>query len=967
MRTEKLPQYELVRSGFLKEADSRTYLLRHKKSGARIVVMENNDNNKVFSIAFRTTPEDDTGVAHIIEHTVLCGSEKYPVKDPFIELVKGSLNTFLNAMTYSDKTVYPVASTNDKDFNNLMSVYLDAVFRPNILKERMIFEQEGWHYELQEPDGELTINGVVYSEMKGDFSNADEVVERYTRQFLFPDNTYGFESGGDPEAIPDLTYEAYLDFYHRYYHPSNSYIFLYGDADMEERLEFLDREYLNGFDRISPDSDIPLQKPFTEPKSCSISYSAGEDDEEEGYLIWAKVFGDSSDDRLAAAYEVLEYALLTAPGAPLKQALLDAGLGEDVYGGVNDGLRQHFFEVVAKNVSPEKKDEFNRVIETTLRRLAAEGLSERSVMAAINSMEFRLREADYGRLPKGLIFGLACLDSWLYDDDDPFRYVEYEDMLAFLKEKAGTGYFEQLISQLADNRYGLLLAAAPETGLDEKREEVLKAKLEKVKNAMSREERESLCAHTALLKEYQETPSTREELETIPMLDVSDIRRDVLPLTNVPFETEGVAMLAHPVPTSGIIYVDYNFNAECLDEEELPWAGLLRSCLGVMDTENYRYQDLIDEINLHTGGMNADFYYLQEKPEEEPAIRFSARVKSVYGKISEALKLLEEMLCRTKFDDEKRLQEIISEKHLQVQTLLRSAGHTTAIRRSSAQFSRGSRVSELLGGVAYYDFLNDLYEHFDEKKEEISGKLSALCWKLVSRRALLVSVTAEEEGIQKFKSIVPEYMKNLPDHEAQKGGRDLPAQPVNEAFFCPSQVQYVARTGNFAEAGLPYTGSLQVLENILNYEYLWIRLRSVGGAYDCFSGFSRTGDCFMVSYRDPRLKETMEDYEQAVDFLKNFSADSRAMTRFIIGAVSEMDMPRSPAALGARSLSAWLSGITEEQLQRERNEVLSATEEGIKALLPYVEALLVKKRWCVVGGEARINQNAGMFDVIRQL
>ena len=967
MRTELLPQYELTEERFIREADSRASLLRHRKTGARIVVMENADTNKVFSIAFRTPPADNTGVAHIIEHTVLCGSERYPVKDPFIELVKGSLNTFLNAMTYSDKTVYPVASTNEKDFKNLMSVYLDAVFHPNILKERMIFEQEGWHYELEKADDPLTINGVVYNEMKGAFSSADEVVERYTKHYLFPDTTYGFESGGDPEEIPELTYEKYLDFYRTYYHPSNCYIFLYGDADMEERLAFIDREYLSGFDHITVDSGIPLQKPFEEPVRQHITYAAGEDDEEKGQLVWAKVFGEYVTDRLTAAHEVLEYALLNAPGAPLKQALLDAGLGDEVFGGVNDGLRQHFFEVVARNVDESRAEEFTAVIESTLRDVAEKGINRRSLLAAINSMEFRLREGDYGRLPKGLIIGLGCLDSWLYDDGDPFRYVEYEDMLAWLKEKVDTGYYEELIRKLIDNPYGLLLSASPDKDLDARREEELDGRLKAVKEALSGDERDELVRHTGKLKEYQETPSSPEELKKIPLLDVSDIRRKVTPLSNELITAAGIPVLYHDVPTAGIIYLNFIFDAGSLNGEELKWASLLRSCLGVMDTENYRYQDLIDEINIHTGGMAPDFFYVQESPASEPRLYFCVKVKAVYDELPAALSLAGELISRSVFTDKKRLSEILAEKQLQQQSALRNSGHSTAIHRALSHFSKGAWITEMTGGTENYEFTRGLHEHFAQEKENISEKLTSLYRKLMIRSSLMVSCTAGREGLEALKMQLPRLVEGLPDTGFHPSELAYTPQYANEAFACPSQVQYVARVGDFAQAGLPYTGQLQVLENILNYEYLWVQIRSLGGAYGCFSNFSRTGECFMASYRDPQLKETLDVFERSVQFLEGFRADRRAMTRYIIGAVSELDIPKSPAALGTRSLNAWLTGVTEEQLQRERDELLSATEESIRGLLPYVRALLDKKTWCVVGGEETIQENAELFDQVRQL
>lgn len=968
MDLTKVPQYELVEHHYVEEMASDGYLLRHKRTGARVFLLENTDSNKVFNIAFRTVPGDSTGVAHIIEHTVLCGSQKYPVKDPFVELAKGSLNTFLNAMTYPDKTVYPVASTNDRDFANLMSVYMDAVFCPNILKDRRIFEQEGWHYELDSPDGELTYNGVVYNEMKGAFSSADEVLSRQIQQALYPDTTYAYVSGGDPECIPDLTYEDYLAFYRKYYHPSNSYIYLYGDLDMAEALQWMDQEYLCHYDRLEVDSEIALQKPFDRMKELQIPYAAVEGDDEGTYLSWSKVTGTTLDRRMYLAFQVLDYVLLDAPGAPLKQALLDQGIGVDIYGGYEDGILQPSFNVTAKGARLEQKELFAETIQQTLESLVRDGLNKRSLLAGINSLEFKLREADFGRWPKGLMYGLDCMTSWLYDENDPFLLLETEEEMARLHELVEGRYFEELIQTwLLDNQYGVVAAAVPQPGLEAEQEKKTAARLKAYKDTLSGEELEEIVRHTRELKVYQETPSTKEELETVPMLSRSDIRREVLPLYNEERSLEGVPVLFHQMMTRGIGYLELVFDADFAGPEELPYLSLLKQVLGVVGAGPYSYQELMDEINIHTGGIDPGFVILQPEREKAPIVRFSFRIKALYRELEKALHLTEEMMYRSDLTNEKRLLEIIGETRSQLYERLKSAGHMTAVKRSGSYLSPSAYLNEIMTGIAFYDFLDDLYEHFGEKKEQLKRMLKRISSQLFNRGTLLISYTADEEGYAALSRPAGEMVQRMPLLEMVKAERPFKEDKKNEGIGCASQIQFVARTGNFKKAGLPYRGSLQVLQNILNYDYLWIRLRVKGGAYGCMSGFSRDGDSYLVSYLDPKLAETNEVYEQLPAYLRQFDPDERTMDRCVIGAISEMDVPKNPAAMGVRGLTAYLLGITREQLQRERDEVLNADAAAIRALVPYAEAILQDQSLCVVGNENKIRENQQLFGTIRQL
>ena len=661
-----LNAYEVIQTEDLSDLKSKGTLLKHKKSGARVLLMENDDENKVFTIGFRTPPSDSTGVPHIMEHSVLCGSKEFPVKDPFVELVKGSLNTFLNAMTYPDKTVYPVASCNDKDFQNLMHVYMDAVFYPNIYQNDKTFRQEGWSYKLDNPDGELTISGVVYNEMKGAFSSPEGVLDRVVLNSLFPDNTYSVESGGDPEVIPELTYERFLDFHRKYYHPSNSYIYLYGDMNMEEKLRWLDEKYLSDFENEPVDSEIHLQKPFTEMKEVVQEYSiASEESEEDNtYLSYNKVIGTTLDEKLYLAFEILDYALLSAPGAPLKKALLDAGVGKDISGSYDNGVYQPIFSVISKNANVEQKEEFVRVIEDTLKDIVKNGINKKALRAGINYHEFRFREADFGNYPRGLMYGLQLFDSWLYDETKPFIHMQAIPTFEFLKEQVETGYFEELIQKyLLDNTHGSIVIIKPERGRTARMDKELADKLQAYKDSLSKEEIDALVKATKELEEYQEEESAPEDLAKIPVLGREDISREIAPIYNKELETSGVKLVHHEVETNGIGYTALLFDLSGIPEEKLPYISILQSVLGIINTKNYEYSELFNEINVHTGGIGTSlelYTDVTKVKEKEFRATFEIKGKALYPKMNVLFSMMREILMESDLGDEKRLKEILA-------------------------------------------------------------------------------------------------------------------------------------------------------------------------------------------------------------------------------------------------------------------------------------------------------------------
>lgn len=971
MKVNELKTYEIAEEKRIKELNSTGTILKHKKSGARIFLLSNDDENKVFSIGFRTPPGDSTGVPHILEHSVLCGSRKFPAKDPFVELVKGSLNTFLNAMTYPDKTVYPVASCNEKDFQNLMDVYLDSVFYPNIYNEKKIFEQEGWHYELESPEAPITYNGVVFNEMKGAFSDPDSVLDRYTRHILFPDNAYGNESGGDPDVIPELTYEEFLAFHKKYYHPSNSYIYLYGDMDMAEKLQWLDKEYLSAFDEAVVDSQIPFQTTFDGPKEKEIFYSITEDESEENasYLSLNTVVGTDTDKYLYVAFQILEYALIGTPGAVLKKALIDAGIGDDIQGGFESGILQPYFSIIAKNANKEQKDEFLSVIKDTLKKIAKEGMDKKSLLAGINFYEFRYREADYGSFPKGLMYGLQSFDSWLFDETQPMVHLEYEETFEYLKKQVDFGYFEKLIQDyLLDNSHEVMLIASPERGLSAKKDSETAKKLEALKQSLSDEEIQKLVAETKALKAYQDEPSKKEDLEKIPLLQREDIGREPTVLLNDVKAVEGVKVIHHNMLSSGIGYIRLMFDMTQLPMEDLLYAGLLKSVLGYVDTENYTYDELFNEINIESGGIRigVNTYGNLEEPKRFAAM-FEVNCKVLYEKMDFGFRMMQEILCGSKLEDEKRLGEIIAELKSKGQSKLNGASHSAAVLRAASYSSPSSYFDDMIGGITYYKFLEELAENFEIRKAVVIEKLKNAAKQLLIPENLTISFVGDETGFEYLEKEIPEFKKNLFHGEKKVYEWEFPMVQKNEGFKTSSSVNYVARYGNFRKSGHSYTGVLKVLKVILSYDYLWINLRVKGGAYGCMSGFGRSGEGYFVSYRDPNLGKSNQIYEEVVDYIRSFDVDERDMTKYIIGTISNLDTPLNPSARGSLSLSAYLSGVTQDMLKQEREEILNAAAEDIRSLADIAAAVLAPGNICVIGNNEQIEEEKELFKEVKNL
>ena len=969
----RIPEaYELVDRGHIEDIHSESLLLRHKKTRARVALLLNDDDNKVFYIGFRTPPENSTGVAHIIEHTVLCGSESFPVKDPFMQLVKGSLNTFLNAMTYPDKTVYPVASCNDRDFKNLMHVYMDAVLKPRIYQEPRFFMQEGWHYEMENADADLSINGIVYNEMKGVMSSPESVVGRDMRQSLFPDTAYGVDSGGDPDVIPDLTYEDYIAFHRTFYHPSNSYIYLYGNVDAYERLDWLDKAYLSQYDFLDVASMPARQEPFDAPKTIRKTYAVlpGQSLKGQSYLTYNVCMGDSTDKKLHIAFDVLDYALCDAPGAVLKQALIDRGIGSDIYCSYSDGILQPALSIVAKGTDAEKEDEFVETVRDTLQRVVCEGFDKQALYAALNQSEFHYREADFGRYPKGLMYGLEMLDSWLFDDALPFVHIDAGETYRELKAAAETNYFEELVQRyLLDNPHRTVTVFSPEEGLTEKKEEALREKLAAKKASLSEEEIAEIVRATKDLKEFQATPDKEEDLKKIPMLTRADLKREADRFRYEKREEGDAQILFHDVQTNGICYLTFLFDMEHVPEELYPYAGLLKTMLGMVDTAQYGYARLANEVNIRTGGFSGSVSTYTNAADRTRYTRtFEISVKVLRDHLQDGFDLTKEILTTSDFTDQKRVLEILREIRSRMQDDLMFSGNQTAALRALSHISPTAKIADTVNGLTAYRLVESLTkEDAVRPRGKLSKTLAKLAKVLFRKENLLMDFTAPAEDYAAFVPLAKGFADGLFTERVAEGY--FPSEPSarHEAFQTAGQVQYVCTAGNYRREGLPFTGRLRVVKSILSQEYFWDSIRVLGGAYGCQASFARNGDSYFVTYRDPHLKQSFEVFEKSADFIRSFRADERIMTQFVIGTISTLDTPKTPAAKGGYGLTCYLMGITQEEIQKERDEVLDCTAEQIRDMAVYIDAMLKDSIRCVVGAAEKIEKYGTLFDSVELL
>lgn len=967
MDLNKVSAYEIVIEKDIKDLNSKGYLLKHKKTGARVLILENDDENKVFSIGFKTPPADSTGCPHIMEHSVLCGSAKFPAKDPFVELCKGSLNTFLNAMTFPDKTLYPVASCNEKDFCNLMEVYLDAVFYPNIFSKEEIFKQEGWHYELADKDSPLTINGVVYNEMKGAFSSPDDMLDREIFNVMFPDNCYGVESGGDPDVIPTLTYEKFLGFHKKYYHPSNSYIYLYGDTDMAKHLDYIDREYLSAFEREDIDTSIEYQKPFGKIMRVEKNYPITNEEplEDNTYLAYTAVIDNVLNSELYVAFQVIECALLNAPGAILKQTLLDRGIGKDISGTYDNGTLQPYFSIVARNANAEDEQRFLDTIKEVLEKVVKEGFDKKALLGALNLMEFRYREADFGHYPKGLVYGMQAFDSWLYDDNEPFMHIEAGEKFDLMRKRIDEGYFEGLIRKyLLDSKHDSIVVFKPERGLTTRNDEKLRKKLDEYKKTLSDAELEMIVAETKHLHDYQEEPDDEETLAKIPLLSIADIKKEAMDFTYSVHNESGYTLLTHDLFTNRIGYLTLVFNTKNVSEELLPYVGILRNVLGYVDTANYKFSDLFNEISLVSGGITGTTgLFVNDDDPTKFDETFEIKSKVLYENLHYATDMISEILFTSDFSDNKRLYEIICMLKSQFQSFVSYSGNAFAASRAMSGISKTAYIDDKISGLTFYRTLERLVSDFDNEVVGLKEKLS-LCMKAIFAKDtfMVADYTAAESEYENALKCINSIYEKLPDKAVNTGGMKYDMHVIKEAYKSSAKVQYVAKGGRYLDDNHPYTGALKVARVIMGYDYLWNQVRVVGGAYGCSAMFSKGGYGYFASYRDPNLKKTLDVYDSAADYLRKFDADERTMTKYIIGTIAGLDAPCSPADKGRRSLTAYMTNNNLAKEQKIRDEILSCDVEDIRGLASYLEKIISTGCICCVGGEDMIEESKDLFD-----
>ena len=959
--------FKVINRSESKETSSIAWTFEHEKSGARLFFLQNDDDNKVFSISFRTPPFDDTGVAHIVEHSTLCGSRKYPLKEPFVELVKGSLNTFLNAMTYPDKTMYPVASRNDKDFQNLMDVYLDAVFYPNMLENPQILMQEGWHYEIDDAKAPLTYSGVVYNEMKGALSAPDDLLESRIMAALYPDNTYGYESGGDPEAIPQLSYEMFKDFHQRYYHPTNSYIYLYGDLDIEEKLAYLDAEYLSHFDRIKIDSHIEKQPAFAGLQRQNLQYPASPDEDtaEKSFLSLSWVVGESLNLTDMMGLEILEHALLRTPAAPLRKALIDAQLGKDVDSSFEEDILQPFFSIIISNSEADRVDKFYSIVQETLQKLAAEGIDRTLLEASINLLEFRLRESDFGSAPKGLIYGIRIMKTWLYDGE-PEKVLAYEPIIQAMKDGLKNGYFEDLIRRyFLDNPHAALITMEPSKTMAAEREEKQTAMLAERKAALSDADIQQLIADNKALKERQQSEDSEEALKTIPLLKLSDIRRKPYELPLAEKELAGTKVLFSDIETSGIVYLSLLFDAQVVPQEDIPYAFLLSELIGNVDTEQSTYAELANRKNLHTGGITYDIVtYTRNNEPDSNTPKFKVKAKVLREKLPKLLELLQEILTTSKFSDEKRIKELLEQEQATIELNLQRSAHQVVSARLAGYLTPAGRYADE-GGLPFYPFIKGLLADFPANLPAIAAKLSELAKMIFNQHNLIVSVTDRAEYYDGFATEFGKFQQGLGQevYPAQKYHWDLRA--LNEGLTSSSRVQYVGKGANFLKLGHRFTGTMHVLETILRYDYFWTKIRVQGGAYGAFTSFNRNGMMYFGSYRDPNLTETLDVFNGTADYIGNFAASEREMDKYIIGTMSNIDTPLTPQMKGSAAATCWLRGITEADRQQARDEILNTRQKDVQALAGLVKDCMDKNVLCVFGGQDKIQESQQVFGEVR--
>ena len=955
--------FERLRAQDIQELRTQAQLFRHVKTGAELLSLINDDDNKVFGITFRTPPKDSTGVAHILEHSVLCGSRKYPVKEPFVELLKGSLKTFLNAFTYPDKTCYPVASQNAQDFYNLIDVYLDAVFYPRI--SPFIFQQEGWHLELDDPEEALIYKGVVFNEMKGAYSSPDSVLSEYSQRSLFPDSTYGLDSGGDPKHIIELTFEQFKAFHQRYYHPSNARIYFYGNDDPQRRLKLVN-EYLEDFDRQPVDSAIVLQPPFDSPTRIVRTYASADTDCGEGKAVrrgmltmnW--LLTETTDPVLNFALHVLKYILLGMPGSPLRKALIDSGLGDDLAGvGLESELRQIYFSTGLKGIQTEHADRIEELILKTMENLTTQGIDPQTTEAAMNTIEFHLRENNTGSFPRGLNLMLRALTTWLYDSD-PLALMAFEAPLKTLKSRLASDsrFFEAMITRFfLENPHRATLILKPDPALASQEETAERERLKAIRESLQPAQLGEVIANTRELKRLQELADPPEALEAIPTLKIADLDRTNKLIPQVLLETERVKTLYHDIFTNGIVYLDVGLNLHSLKQEHLPYVSLFGRALVEIGTENEDFVALTQRISRKTGGIRPEVFSSASKTDERGALWLFLRGKSMLPQVQDLLDILQDVLLTVRLDNHERFRQMVLEEKARQEQKLVPSGHQIINLRLRSHFNEADWAAEQIGGVSYLFFLRDLARRVEEDWPGVLAILQEVRQILVRRENMLLNVTVDEAGWSQSESRVAAFLGGLPSAPVEKQTWSPNYSPLFEGLIIPTQVNYVGKGANLYNLGYRHHGSAQVISGYLRTSWLWERVRVRGGAYGAFSMFDRvSGTMTFVSYRDPNLLKTLDNFDRSVDFLRTTDLSDNELTKAIIGAIGHIDAYLLPDAKGFVAMLRYLTGNTEEDRQRTREEVLATTAADFKNFAEVLDQFRAEGIVKVLGSQSAIDE-----------
>ncbi|MCE1188168.1 MAG: insulinase family protein [Ignavibacteria bacterium] len=959
--------FKLLQRKFVKEVNADCYYFEHVKSGARLFKIANNDPNKTFSIGFKTDPESDCGTPHIMEHSVLNGSAKYPVKSPFDILSKGSLNTYMNAFTGNDFTCFPFASINDKDYFNLMGIYLDAVLHPLFKTDDRVLKQEGWHHELNSPGEEITYKGVVFNEMKGAFSDPQRELSYILYKNLFPDNGYKWCSGGYPTSIPGLTKEMFAKFHQKYYHPVNGHIFLYGNGDLKQELAFIDKEYLSEFGKAKRPEIFPLQKPLGEVKNLHTYYPVTEGSDVKGqtYLSYAVVAGKNADRATTMALNILCDLLVNQEAAPIRLALQEAGIGQDVSASV-DELQQNVFSITVTNANPEDMPKFKEIVTATIKNIIARGFDKKALEGAINKVEFSLREGNDAQ--KGINYNFQVLPGWFFADD-PFLTLEYEKPLQKVKSSLTSNYMETILkTEILQNTHAAYLVLEPKAGLEKEIAARTSAKLTNYKNSLSQDQINKLVAETKELIEYQKREDTPEALATMPLLTRSDINPKA---TFYAVENKTIAAapaVFHKEFTNNVVYARLLFDLRAIDEKYLPYASLLSNVLGSQNTKNYTYGDLDKEISIHTGGISALVNCYYGKLDDNQLLpKFIVDGRAMNVKTDKLADLMYEIISQTNFRDTARLKDILIRLQARLEGQLKQDGFSPALTRASSYVSHSGVFNEKTSGIEYYRFISELTANFDSRRAEIAAILENIAQSLFSRGNMMISINCAEGDYMKIEKSLGASLSKLPELKPALQNWKLEYSVKNEGFLTGSKVQYVIRIGKLQNPSAEWSGKMKVLEQVLSTDYLQTQLRVIGGAYGGFSGFFPTGNIYFASYRDPNLSETVTNYNGIPKYLESLHIDDKDMTRYIIGTIADVDRPLTPMQKGNTALRYYLEGTTEADLQKNRDQILSTTESDVKGYVNIIKNILDQNALCVYGNEEKIKANSSLFKAVEPL